>query len=224
MSEGGNDREGIVLAILGGVFGALLVLLVILLLTRGGDDTAAETSTTAPPATTTAPTTAPSTTAPPTTAGETTSTTAAPTTTTTTPPTTTTTTPPFEGDTDWKNCTASGPDADRVSDVRFAQREGFTRVVFDFTGGVPSCAVGYADPTTLAVIVFPVDTGDPFDPGIFDGSGSLDVGTISVVRVDSGGMGGGSGEWEFTIQLDGTRDFRVFTLEDPSRVAIDIED
>jgi hypothetical protein len=238
MNGSGADRERIVLAVLAGILGTLLLLLIILLLTRdGGDGTAGDTSTTAAPATT-ATTAVPTTTAPPTTAttaaptttATTTTTTTAPATTTTTtttaaPTTTTTTTvPPFSGNTDWKNCTQSGPDPGKVSDVRFAQREGFTRVVFDFTGGVPACAVGYADPTTLAVIVFPVDIADPFAAGIFDGAGHLDIGTISVVRVDSGGMGGGSGEWQFDIQLTGTRDFHVFTLEDPSRLAIDIAD
>ena len=113
---------------------------------------------------------------------------------------------------------------DTVSDIRFAQRDGFTRVVFDFTGGIPACNVGYADPHTLAVIVHPIDIANPFAAGIFDGSGQLQVGTISVNRVSAGGMGGGSGEWEFSIDVAGTRAFKVFTLESPSRLAIDIED
>jgi len=72
--------------------------------------------------------------------------------------------------------------------------------------------------------VHPVDIANPFAAGIFDGSGQLQVGTISVNRVNSGGIGGGSGEWQFSIDLAGTRNFQVFTLEGPSRVAIDIED
>lgn len=228
--DGRRDREAIFLAIMIGVFAALVILLGIILLARsGGDDDSTATTAAAPAttaaATTAAPTTVASTTAAPTTVAPTTTaptTTVAPTTTTST--TTTTTTVPFDGDTDWKGCTASGAAADTVSDIRFAQREGFTRVVFDFAGGIPACNVGYSDPHTLALIVFPVDIANPFAAGIFDGSGQLQIGTTSVNRVTSGGMGGGSGEWEFTIDVDGTRAFRVFTLENPSRVAIDIED
>ena len=96
--------------------------------------------------------------------------------------------------------------------------------MFDFSGGIPGCTIGYSDPHTLAVILHPIDLANPFASGIFDGSGHLQIDTISVNRVSAGGMGGGSGEWQFTIDLAGTRDFQVFTLEDPSRVAIDIED
>jgi len=243
-----RDREAIFLAILIGVFAALVILLVVMLLARSGGDGEATPTTAAPATTSAATTTAAATTTVTTAAPTTTVTTAAPTTTvttaaptttaatttaatttttsttTTSTTTTTTTTVPFSGDTDWKGCTASGLDADTVSDVRFSQREGFTRVVFDFTGGVPGCTVGYADPHTLVVIVHPVDIANPFAAGIFDGSGQLQVGTISVNRVNSGGIGGGSGEWQFSIDLAGTRNFQVFTLEGPSRVAIDIED
>ena len=225
-----RDREGIALAILIGVFVALVILLAVVLLARGtGGGTAATTLPgTTLPATTLPATTLPTTTLPPTTATTgppaTTTTTAAPTTTTTLPPATTTTTEPFSGDTDWKNCPSGGVDAGQVTDVRFAQREGYTRVVFDFSGGVPLCSVGYGDPHTLAVLIYPIDTGDAFGPGIFDGSGQLQIGTISVNRVSSGGMGGGSGEWEFVIDLAGTKRFHIFTLEAPSRLAIDIED
>jgi len=228
--DAGRDREAIILAILIGVFAALVILLAAVLLGRvaGGEGTVA--ATTGTPATTAAPTTAAATTAAPTTSAPTTAaptTTAASSTTTTSTSTTTTsttTTVPFSGDTDWKDCAASGPAAGTVSDVRFAQRPGFTRVVFDFAGGIPACNVGYADPHTLVIIVHPIDTADPYAAGIFDGSGQLQVGTISVNRVNSGGMSGGSGEWEFSIDLDGTRAFHVFTLEAPSRLVIDIED
>jgi len=189
-----RDREAIFLAILIGVFAALVILLVVMLLARSGGDGEA-TPTTAAPATTSAatttaaatttvttaaPTTTVTTAAPSTTAATTTAATTTTTSTTTTSTTTTTTTTvPFSGDTDWKGCTASGLDADTVSDVRFSQREGFTRVVFDFTGGVPGCTVGYADPHTLVVIVHPVDIANPFAAGIFDGSGQLQVGAAA---------------------------------------------
>ena len=214
-----RDREGIALAVLIGVFAALVILLAAVVLTRGsGGGAAAATTTTS---TSTTSTTTTTTTLPPTT---TTSTSTTSTTTTTTTLPATTTTAPFDGTTDWKNCAAAGPDPGRGAAVRFAQREGFTRVVFDFDGDVPACSVGYGDPHTLAVIVWPIDGADPYDPDIFDWSGLLQVGTISVNRVSAGGMGAGSGEWEFTIDLAGTRKFRVFTLQAPSRVAIDIED
>jgi hypothetical protein len=96
--------------------------------------------------------------------------------------------------------------------------------VFDFAGGIPACSVGYADPTSLAVIVFPIDLDEPYAVGVFGGSDLLEVGTVSVIRVGAGGMGGGSEEWQFDIAVTETKPFDVFTLTDPSRVVIDIGD
>jgi hypothetical protein len=42
--------------------------------------------------------------------------------------------------------------------------------------------------------------------------------------VDSGGQGGGSGEWFFEINLDSWRAFNVTALAGPSRLVIDIGD
>jgi hypothetical protein len=113
-----------------------------------------------------------------------------------------------------------------VVDVRHAQREGFTRVVFDFEAGegVPGYFVSYTGPGRLSVLFTPIDIGAPFAPGIFDGSGEYAVGTTSVVLVDEGGMGGGSGEWQFDIEVAPNKPFAVGTLNGPPRVFVDIED
>ncbi|MBP1632208.1 MAG: hypothetical protein H6Q11_496, partial [Acidobacteria bacterium] len=158
-----------------------------------------------------------------------TTTTAAPTTTvattsTTTTTTTTTTAPPFEGTLDQKTGAVQGTPAGRLTGIRSAGHEGYTRIVFDFAaGGIPGYWVGYTGATTLNVLFFPMG-GTPYDPGIFDAGGSHAVGTGSVVSVEDAGMGGGSGEWSFDIILTGQKPFLVGTLADPPRVYVDIAD
>ncbi len=221
----------VVVALVATAIIGLLTVLVFLLIRDdnpvGGATTVAAPSTAA---TTLAPTTAlPPTTQPPSTTTQPPSTTVA--STTTAAPTTTavptTTVPPFVGDTDAKAGAPVGVATDqRVVDIRHAQREGFTRVVFDFEdgGGIPGYWVGYNDPTHLAIILQPIDIGDPFEPGIFNGAGQYPVGTNSVVVVFEGGMGGGSGEWQFDLQVAPNRPFTVGTLDGPPRVYIDIGD
>jgi hypothetical protein len=218
------------------IAGLLIVLIIVLVAEDDGTGVAAGTSSTAAPSTslpeattttTASVTTAASSTtvAPPTTAAPATTvapaTTAAP----------TTTAPPFTASTVDKTCPEPDPNTMggplKVSDIQFAKFDDFTRVVFSDDAGqvAPGCIVGYViDQLTLSVMFFPVSTFDPFAAGIFDGGGYLDIGVGSVLGVDSGGQGGGSGEWFFEIDLDSFRAFNVSALAGPSRLVIDIGD
>ncbi len=205
-----KERTTGVVAGLLGVLAALGLVLLIMTFTGGGDQ-----STISAPSTTTLP---PTTTAASTTTAVTT--TLAPTTTAAV-----TTTIAFSGNLEDKNCEAgsSFPEAGAITAVQFAQHPGYTRVVFDFDGAIPACFVEQIDPTTIAVIVWGVAGDPPYPAGIFDGSGTLAVGTEQVVAVSDAGMGGGSGEWVFHIVAMATdRPFRILTLENPSRLAIDV--
>jgi hypothetical protein len=218
----GSDRFGILVAVLGGLLVALAAVLIIFLVARNDDGAtttaaASTTETTAPG--TTGPAT--STTGASTTTGATTSTTAAAT--TTAAPTTTA--PPFTGTLDDKSGPVLGSPSGRVIDIRSADHDGYTRVVFDFSpGGVPSYFISYTDAVTLTVILYPMNDGDPYDPGIFDAGGSHPVNAGEIVSVEDGGMGAGSGEYSFDIVVTAQRPFSVGTLADPPRLYVDVGD
>ena len=139
--------------------------------------------------------------------------------------TTTTTAPPFEGTLEDKRGATRGSPVGRLTGIRSADHPGFARVVFDFPdGGIPGYWVGYTDATTLRVILYPMDTGNPYDPGIFDAAGSHAAGQGSILAVQDGGRGGGSGEWVFDIVLTGEKPFLVAVLDGPPRIYVDVAD
>jgi hypothetical protein len=214
-----SDRFGILVAVLGGLFVALATVLIVLLVSRSGGDT----TTTAASDTTEAATTLGSTSTSEATSTSAASTTAA--TTTSTAPPTTTTAAPFAGTLDQKTGEVQGPPAGRLTALRSAGHEGYTRVVFDFAaGGIPGYWIGYNSASVLTVLLYPMDATTPYDVGIFDGSGSHTVNEGSIVEVQDAGMGGGSGEWSFDIVLTGQKPFLVGTLADPPRIYVDIAD
>ncbi len=216
-----SDRYGIILAALGGVLVALVLAVVVIVLARKDDGGAATTST-ASTTSVSETTLAENTTTLSSTTAETTTASAAP---TTTAPAPTTTLAPFAGDLTDKSGPIQGTPTGRVIDIRHGEHPGYTRVVFDFSpGGVPGYYISYSSPTTLSVLLVSMDTATPYAPGVFDASGEHPIGTISVGSVFSGGMGGGSGEWEFPIETSGAKPFSVGTLSDPPRLYIDIAD
>jgi hypothetical protein len=118
-----------------------------------------------------------------------------------------------------------GSPGGRLLRIRSAGHADFTRVVFDFApGGIPGYWIGYTDATHLSVIVFPIDWGNPYDAGIFDGGGVHPVGIGSVASVLDAGIGGGSGEWSFNIVVSSQKPFLVGTEDGPPRIYIDIAD
>jgi len=211
----------------------------------GDDDTAltTPTTTTAAPATTSTsappPTTATTSTAAPstTTTAATTTTTAAPTTTSTT----TTAVPPFNGTVDPKQGTMSGsPDA-RLVDVRVGSHPGFTRVVWEMDGslGTPMYQIGYSNPpfeniggftvplvgaTFIHVMFFPgmrYDITDPVDIiQTYLGPETIPVNAGSVTEVVF--LEDFEANMEWIIGLTAQKPFHVFTLENPTRLVIDI--
>ena len=208
-SDSRSDRFGITIAVLGGLFVAAATLLVVLLLAGDGGGA----TTTIAGGTTAAPTTSATTTT-----AESTTTTAAAT-------TTTSTLPPFAGDLEDKTGPAQGTPVGRLSGLRSASHEGFTRIVFDFPeGGIPGYWIGYTGSNTLTVLLYPMSWGNPYDDGIFDAGGRHPVGLGSVEDVRDGGMGGGSGEWSFQIWVTEQRPFLVGTLDGPPRIYVDIGD
>jgi hypothetical protein len=113
----------------------------------------------------------------------------------------------------------------RLTGVRSGAHPGYTRVVFDFpSGGIPSYWVGYTDATHLSVILSPISWSTPYDPGIFDSCGEVDIHVGSVIVVMDVGMGGGSGEWQFDILVTSQKPFMVGTLDGPPRIYVDVAD
>lgn len=217
-----EDRFGILVAVLGGLLVALAAALIILLVGRDGGESnttaaASTTEITIPPTTTGATaTTAATTTSAVTTTAEATTTTAA---------ATTTTIVPFAGDFDIKTGPTQGSPSGRLLGIRAADHPGYARVVFDFSsGGTPSYWIGYTDATTLTVILYPMNDGDPYDAGIFDAGGGHPVGVGNIVSVRDGGTGGGSMEWVFDIVVTAQRPFLAGALADPPRIYVDLGD
>ncbi|MCB2224603.1 MAG: AMIN domain-containing protein [Actinobacteria bacterium] len=209
-----------------------------------GDDALTSTTTTAaPPTTDAATTTLPPTTIPATTSSAPATSTTAAATTTTTAAATTTTAVPFDGDTSPETGTMAGSPSAQLVDVRVGNHPGFTRVVWEMDGdtGTPMYQVGYADPpfvntgdqvipvdgtAFLRVDFFPGMRYDITDPNeivqTYLGPETIPVGTGAVVEVAFVDDFEAAMEW--VIGLTGERPFKVFTLENPTRLVIDIGD
>ena len=206
---------------LAGILAGLVVVVVVLLLT-GGDDEAAPT--TFPP-TIAAPTTS---SAPPTTEVTTTAATTAP-------------HPPFAGSTDPQQAPGDPFGAFAfLADVRVQQREGFTRVVFDFEGDtVPWWSVEYAAGPFVSISDEPIPIGGTaflrvvlastsFDLSgaevriTYDGPEQVAANTRSVVEMVRTDDFEGSSTW--VVGVMGVKPYAVGTLTGPARIFIDIED
>jgi hypothetical protein len=225
------DRSGIIIAVLGGLAVAIAAVVVVLVISRGSGGSAATTTT--QPTTTTSGTTSP----------VATTTTAGP---GTTQPATTTgatpTTAPFAGDLDPKSAAAQGTPYGTLTGVRSAQREGFTRIVFDFGGtdGIPEYDVRYVLPpfrnvadqevavagtAFLRVRVFPASRADlslPEAPLTYTGPLRFDPGTVSAAEVVF--VEDFEAQMIWVIGLDAQRPFAVGTLTNPPRLYVDIAD
>ena len=210
----------LLLGLLGVIVGLLVV--VIVLMVSGGDETAATTQPTTTEVTT---------------AVGTDSTVAA----TTSAAAFGTTVPAFAGDTEPK--VAAGEPFGTfafLAGVRFLQREGFTRVVFDFEGDTASWwSVEYAagpfvsaadEPIPIAGTEFlrVVLSSTSFDLSgaevriTYDGPERIEANTNSVVEIVRTDDFEGSSTW--VIGVTGIKPFAVGTLTDPPRVFIDVAD
>jgi len=126
-----------------------------------------------------------------------------------------------------------------LTDVRVAEREGFDRIVLEFTGtGLPGWAVSYVDEAVLdgsgevvtlagdAILdiyasgtTWPGSEGDYYSgPRQFEPESSGDVDDVFVA-------GTFEGYTQVLAGIDGAPvPFRVFALTDPSRLVVDIGD
>jgi hypothetical protein len=140
----------------------------------------------------------------------------------------------------------TNPESAPVTAVRYTRRteEGCPRIVFEFTDHVPGYAVAYADgpfsecgsgdavPTDgwdatafLTVRLEPsasVDTTDPNASQTYTGPRDIDVGgrVLKHMKV----ICDFEAVFEWVVGLDAKHDFAVFTLDDPSRIVIDVSE
>lgn len=140
---------------------------------------------------------------------------------------------PFTGGT-----TIGGENRSWLADVRAAENEGYDRVVFEFTGDVPSYVVEYADPPFVAISgmevpvegaafiqvrlegtsAFNLDEGEP----VYEGPQRIDPGTDVVTEVVNVEDFEAVVIW--VIGVEEQQPMRVFTLEEPGRLVIDVLD
>jgi len=140
-----------------------------------------------------------------------------------------------------KSETPEAPESERpalvVSEIRMGDYQGKDRVVFELDGtGVPSYTVDYADAPVQQGSGFPVEVdGDSFLQVMIGGQvlpTETDMTEIPVGLVTGDGASGVNGVYfagqfeglaQSVIGLDGTdRDFSAFTLQNPTRLVIDI--
>lgn len=125
-----------------------------------------------------------------------------------------------------------------VTDVRVGSNDGFDRVVFELDGPDVGWFVRYEDPPTEMGSGFPIE--HPGDSALvvdvlgiaypFDTEQTIDLtnrsvsptGTGSILRVSGHGIF--EGHAQFLISIDGEeRPFRVFALEGPNRLVVDVQ-
>lgn len=124
-----------------------------------------------------------------------------------------------------------------ITDVRAAGNEGFDRIVIELDGPEVGWNVRYEDPPTqqgsgtpiehpgdAALMVDVIGTSYPFE------SEAPDLTTVTVSPTDTAtvvevsGHGTFEGHTQYLISVDGAEQpFRVFTLDDPNRLVIDVQ-
>ena len=140
-----------------------------------------------------------------------------------------------------KSETPDAPESERpalvVSEIRMGDYQGKDRVVFELDGtGVPSYTVDYEDAPVQQGSGFPIEVdGDSFLQVMIGGQvlpTETDMTETPVGLVTGDGASGVNGVYfagqfeglaQAVIGLDGTdRDFSAFTLQNPTRLVIDI--
>ncbi len=122
-------------------------------------------------------------------------------------------------------------------DVRFARHEGFDRIVFEFQGGRPGYLIQYVDPPIIAdpsglpvdiagsaflsVRFKPAAAHDP-DTGTPTYTGPLEIAAGLPSLLEAERTGDFEAVLSWALGLSQEVDFRVYPLQDPFRVAIDV--
>ena len=147
--------------------------------------------------------------------------------------------PPFEGDTQPATREASADAQVTVSEIRTGRQDGYDRVVFEMGGtGTPGWDVRYVaeaysqgmgDPVEVAgesaLQVTITGAGYPYDTGVEEWAGPDPLpgnGTQTVTEI----------AWDATFEgtsvafvgTTGEAPFRVYALEDPTRVVVEVAD
>jgi Rieske Fe-S protein len=147
--------------------------------------------------------------------------------------------PPFPANADPDTGEASSGASVTVSDIRIGRQDGYDRVVFEVGGtGTPGWDVRYVDAPASQGSGKPIDVageaalqvtitgaGYPYDTGVDEFSSDAPVtgaGTETVTEVAFDATFEGT-----TVAFVGTRSqapFRVYLLENPTRVVVDVAD
>jgi hypothetical protein len=131
----------------------------------------------------------------------------------------------------------STTDRAQISDVRVGTHNGYDRVVFEFAAGIPDVVIEgvlppfYADPSGLElpvagtaflrVTMHGASKMSPEGSVTYSGSTNFQPGFDRLVQLIEGGDFEAVSTWY--LGLDGAGCYRVLTLADPSRLAIDFE-
>ncbi|ROS73557.1 hypothetical protein [Cellulomonas sp. PhB143] len=144
---------------------------------------------------------------------------------------------PFPGDTKADTHDASADAALTVTDVRVGAHDGYDRVVFELDGaGTPGWHVAYTDDPReegsgdavhldgdAALEVFLTGTGYPQDTRVPEYSGPNPVRTAATDEIEEVVYGGVfEGRTSAFLGVDEKAPFRVYALEDPARVVVDV--
>jgi hypothetical protein len=145
--------------------------------------------------------------------------------------------PPFVSDGEPAQADAGGDLALGVAAVRAARHEGFDRVVVELAGrGDPGwfvqrvdapTAAGSGDPLEVAGEAFLVlvvrGVGYPQDTGVPDYAGPRELVPADTAVVRELEVGGSyEGDWDASVGLAAERPYRVFSLDGPPRVVLDV--
>ncbi len=122
-------------------------------------------------------------------------------------------------------------------DVRVARHAGFDRIVFEFQGGLPGYRIQYVDPPIVAdasglpveiagnaflsIRFEPAAAHDP-DTGTPTYTGPLEIAAGLPSLLEAERTGDFEAVLNWALGLSQEVDFRVYPLQDPFRVAIDV--
>ncbi|MDY5785184.1 hypothetical protein [Corynebacterium sp.] len=124
-----------------------------------------------------------------------------------------------------------------VSDVRVGSHDGFDRVVVEYSGtGTPGFTAGYVDQARQQASGYPLEVAGPAHLEVMiHGTpmgmlspreeliqvGPMNLASGAIQGVTHGGVF--EADTQYVIGLDKKRPFRVYTLSNPARVVIDIQ-